>query len=358
MRQSVAMGLSVPSLHVLPDSWQKGELWVVMLVVFVCCVAGAWFTLRDGSSLANNLIVSNSIGLSQYSLATLVRVACRGRLPVLGLVIVIPAGFLLGSKLAGFLGAPDVATLILRDPLRMRRAILSTVLVATVVTAFFLYFSHARSVRVALEHERRRAAEAAQAETQARLALLQAQIEPHFLFNTLANIHSLIKEDPDTASKLLEQLNVYLRTSLRRSERANTVGDELRLVEALLAIAGARLGSRLRYAVHAAQELLSLPFPALLLQPLVENAIRHGIEPALPGGEIDVDVHRIPGRLELTVKDTGVGFDLDKPGGVGLANIRARLEHLYSGNATLTIQANAPRGVIAILLLPDPGAPP
>lgn len=241
----------------------------------------------------------------------------------------------------------------LQNPASMRRIIYSSVLIGIVILAFFLYFSHSRGVREALERERRRAAEALQAETAARLALLQAQIEPHFLFNTLANIHSLIKEDPDTASLILEQLNAYLRTSLRRTREARaTVGEELDLVEALLGIAAARLGRRLDYVVSAPPVLRTHSLPPLLLQPLVENAIRHGIEPAIDGGRIHIDVASIGQMLELTVTDTGVGLDENRPQGVGLANVRARLESLYTGKGRLALYTNVPHGVIAKLSIP------
>src|SRR5688572_12772586 len=337
---------------ILPAEWGKGELRIVGVVVAVCCAAGTWSALQSGGSIATALLVTNAIGFTQLSLATLVRVFFHGRLPPLGLIVAIPAGFVLGSKLASLTGAPDIAAEMLDDP----QAFWEHLFVGAVVTAFFLYFSHSREVSTALERERRRAAEALQAETAARLGLLQAQIEPHFLFNTLANIHSLIKEDPETASRILEQLNAYLRTSLRRTRQATTtVGEELDLVEALLNIASARLGARLTHTIVVeSPELRAAALPPLLLQPLVENAIRHGIEPAIEGGTIAVDVRNCADGLELTVTDTGVGFDANVPEGVGLANVRARLASLYGGDGKLMLYENAPRGVVAKLIVPRP----
>ena len=337
---------------ILPAEWGKGELRIVGVVVAVCCAAGTWSALQSGGSIATALLVTNAIGFTQLSLATLVRLFFHGRLPPLGLIVAIPAGFVLGSKLASLTGAPDIAAEMSNDP----GAFWQTLLVGAVVTAFFLYFSHSREVSAALERERRRAAEALQAETAARLGLLQAQIEPHFLFNTLANIHSLIEEDPKTASRILEQLNAYLRTSLRRTRQATTtVGEELDLVEALLNIASARLGARLTHTIVVeSPELCGAALPPLLLQPLVENAIRHGIEPAIEGGTIAVDVRNCADGLELTVTDTGVGFDANVPEGVGLANVRARLASLYGGDGKLMLYENAPRGVVAKLIVPRP----
>jgi len=341
------------SSPILPTTWQKREYVVPLVVIAVCCIAALWSTLQDQSPLRDNLIVTNSIGLCQYAISLLVRAFYRGRLPAWGIVLAIPTGFVVGAKLASLTGVPDVAALMLQNPLAMRRTILGALLIGIVVTAFFLYFSRSRGVREALERERRRAAEALQAETAARLALLQAQIEPHFLFNTLANIQTLIRDDPDTANLILDKLNAFLRTSLRRSRNLSaTVGEELEIVEALLAIAGARLGARLEYEISARPELRSEPLPPLLLQPLVENAIRHGVEPAVAGGTIRVDVGRAGDALELTVTDTGVGLSPDAPEGVGLANVRARLASLYGARGRLQLYANTPRGLIAKLIVP------
>jgi len=341
------------SFRVLPDSWQRGEYRVILVVSAVCSTVSIFTTLQDGGSLTDSLIASHAIGFSQLTLATFVRLCFRGRLPALGLVFAIPAGFVLGSMLASLAGVANDTARMLQDPAGMRGPILTALFIGVVVTAFFLYFSYTRGVREDLERERRRAAEALQGETAARLALLQAQIEPHFLFNTLANIHALIKQDPDAASRILEELNQYLRASLRRSRQMTaTVGEEVELVAALLALAAARLGARLEYTVSVPPELRATPLPPLLLQPLVENAIRHGIEPAIDGGKIEVDVRTMAGALELTVTDTGIGLNATAPEGVGLSNVRARLASLYGAGGKLLLYANAPRGVIAKLIVP------
>jgi LytS/YehU family sensor histidine kinase len=347
------MSSPAASFRVLPDSWQKGEYRVVLAVIAVCGALSGLMTLQNGSPLTGNLIGSLSIGFSQLALATLVRFFFRGRLPVFGIVFAIPAGFVLGSKIGSMAGARDAAGPMLRDPVGMRGEILTALFIAAIVTAFFLYFSYTRGVRQDLEREHRRAAEALQGETAARLALLQAQIEPHFLFNTLANIHALIKHDPDAASRILEELNSYLRASLRRSRQMTaTVGEEVELVEALLALARARLGARLVFTISVPPELRATPLPPLLLQPLVENAIRHGIEPAIDGGTIEVDVRKTADALELTVTDTGVGLNENAPEGIGLSNVRARLTSLFGARGQLLLYANAPRGVIAKLMIP------
>jgi signal transduction histidine kinase len=348
-----ALESSTRSTPILPDRWQGGEYRTVLIIVGVCCWCSVVNTVFHQGTLAENLVISNSIGLTQWTLSVIVRLFFHGRLPTWGSVLAILAGFLIGARLASLAGAPDIVGPAIRHPAMMRQTMLSVVTFGAAIWAFFLYFSHSRGIREQLERERRRAAEALQAETAARLALLQAQIEPHFLFNTLANIHSLIAEDPDTASLILEELNAYLRTSLRRTRQPTaTLGEEVELIERLLAIAGARLGRRLEYRVSVPEELRSLDLPPLLLQPLVENAVRHGIEPAVQGGTIHVDARKVGDSLELTVADTGVGLNEEAPPGLGLANIRARLASLYRGRGTLALYANTPHGVIAKLNIP------
>jgi LytS/YehU family sensor histidine kinase len=166
----------------------------------------------------------------------------------------------------------------------------------------------------------------------------------------------VIESDPRTAKSILEHLNQYLRVSLGRTRRASsTLADELSLVSALLAIAAIRLGERLRYVIDVPDALQLAQLPPLLLQPLVENALKHGIEPAVSGGEIRVAARLVEGSLRLSVMDTGVGLDASSPEGIGLANVRGRLESLYGGNASLAIHVHEPHGVVAEITMPLQG---
>jgi sensor histidine kinase YesM len=189
---------------------------------------------------------------------------------------------------------------------------------------------------------------------EAQLRMLQAQIEPHFLFNTLANLAGLIEADPKQAGRLLAALNRYLRASLERTRaQGGTLGDELNLLEAYLEILRIRLGPRLAYSFAVAPDLRALPFPPMLLQPLVENAVRHGIEPQVAGGRIQIAAGLGDGALALTVRDTGAGLG-DTPGsGVGLDNVRARLAALFGAAGSLQIEQAAEGGVLATLRLPS-----
>ena len=191
---------------------------------------------------------------------------------------------------------------------------------------------------------------------ESRLRMLQLQVEPHFLFNTLGSAQQLAEKGAPEAAKLIANLIRFLRaaTPALRDE-TTTLAQEKALVEAYLGIMRTRLGARLDYAVALPDELARVVVPPGMLITLVENAIKHGIEPAVEGGRIDVRVRRSDaGQVELRVADTGAGL---RPGtapgqGVGLPNIRERLELLYGGAATLELAANVPAGAVARILLP------
>jgi LytS/YehU family sensor histidine kinase len=190
---------------------------------------------------------------------------------------------------------------------------------------------------------------------EAQLKMMQAQVEPHFLFNTLASVDYLIETDPPTASKMQKNLIQYLRAALpQMREGSTTLGKEVQLCRAYLEILKFRMEDRLQYAVTVPQGLMSAQFPPMMLQSLVENSIKHGLEPKAEGGAITISADIVDGRLRVTVADTGLGFAAAaRPGtGVGLANVRERLSALYGGRAKLAIEANHPSGTIVIIDVP------
>jgi sensor histidine kinase YesM len=189
---------------------------------------------------------------------------------------------------------------------------------------------------------------------EAQLKMLQAQIEPHFLFNTLANVSSLIDVDPMLAKQLLERLNDWLRIALVRARSDSaTLGDELDMLENYLQIMKIRFGERLRWNMNVPEDTRLSSFPPMLLQPLVENAVRHGIEPKLGGGEINIRARIENSALSIEVSDSGVGMVGTANGeGTGLANVRARLATLFGATGNLTLRSNEQGGATAILELP------
>jgi signal transduction histidine kinase len=195
--------------------------------------------------------------------------------------------------------------------------------------------------------------------TQAHLSALQAQIEPHFLFNTLATVKRLYETAPERGREMLGSLISYLRAALPSMRQAgSTLARELELARAYLTILKMRMGDRLQFSVDAPDDLLGAEMPPLVLGTLLENAIKHGIGNLPEGGLIEIRALREPGadvggdRLRLEVRDTGAGFAGHGGSGVGLANTRSRLAALYGDAAVLTLAANSPRGIIASVLLP------
>lgn len=207
--------------------------------------------------------------------------------------------------------------------------------------------------RQALAFELERS-EFARRETETRLQRLQAQVEPHFLFNTLANVRELVESGSPQAPAVLGSLIAYLRAAVPRlHDPVNTLDQEIELVRAYLEVMHMRMPDRLQFALHVDESARDLPCPPMALLTLVENAVRHGIDPAEDGGRIDVHVRESGGRCRIEVTDTGVGLHAGGDGlGTGLANLRERLQLAFAGDAVLRLESAAPRGTSAIIDFP------
>ena len=189
---------------------------------------------------------------------------------------------------------------------------------------------------------------------EAQMATLQAQIEPHFLFNTLALIGQLIETDPPQAARIHMNLIEYLRATLpqMRASGGGTLGRQVQLSRSYLAIMQARMKERLAVNFDIPATLEHAPFPPMMLQTLIENAIKHGLEPKIEGGRIDVSARQKDGFMQVNVRDNGAGFNLHADDGVGLANIRERLRLLYDNRAELVIETPLDGGAIAAIRVP------
>jgi len=198
---------------------------------------------------------------------------------------------------------------------------------------------------------------------EARLRLLQGQIEPHLLFNTLANVRSLMDYDPPRAKRMLDTFSGYLRAGLSQLRQTDsTLQAELDMAHGYLALLQIRMEERLRFSIEADAAARAARMPALMLQPLVENAIHHGLEPKLDGGSVTVRACVRAGRLHLIVADDGLGMDMPsrrlRPGaGMALTNLRARLRTRFGADASLALRPAAGGGTEAILDLPHEPAP-
>ena len=275
---------------------------------------------------------------------------------ILLILVSLPAAQFIGKLLAAaMLGIP-------REALSAMRAGNATAMLigGAVCSMFIIWFfwsrEHIEYLRAEAEAEKARAASIEKQALQAQLQTLQAQIEPHMLFNTLANLQGLIAVDPSRAQHMLDQLIQYLRATLSASRSGmTTLAQEFKLLDAYLGLMQVRMGPRLSFTLDLPDDLRAVTLPPLLLQPLVENAIKHGLEPKVEGGEISVRAERDGSHLKLTVCDTGLGLDgaPESDGtGMGVSNVRERLHALYDGCAAVSLTPNTPTGVIAQLTIP------
>jgi Histidine kinase len=187
----------------------------------------------------------------------------------------------------------------------------------------------------------------------AQLKTMQAQVEPHFLFNTLATVQHLVEVDPPRASRMLGSLIAYLRAALpQMREASTTIGREFALARAYLEVLQVRMGSRLDFILDLPPGLADRPMPPMMLISLVENAIKHGLEPVEAGGRIDLSARETGNALHIQVSNTGAALDPAARGGTGLSNIRERLQALYGNKAQLVIEEQQPQGVVARIELP------
>jgi signal transduction histidine kinase len=343
------------------------NLRTVALVFCVCLaiVVANWFPLAvvDDSgewlrksvinlrqTLISGLLVLAAVAAVRAALARTATGAAPRRAFALGIAAVAVAALISAGVRLWVFGASLDET---RWPWFVAVGLLWT-LVGGLAYALVVFSQEDEAARAALV-EQTCAREALNAQvTQAHLSALQAQIEPHFLFNTLANVKRLYETAPGRGREMLSSLIGYLQAALPGMRRAgSTLAQELELARAYLTILQMRMGERLQFSVDAPAELLTAEMPPLVLGTLLENAIKHGIGALPEGGRIDIRATRDgDGRLRLEVCDTGAGFVGEAGSGVGLANTRSRLAALYGDAAQLSLSMNSPRGVVASVVLP------
>jgi signal transduction histidine kinase len=322
--------------------------YVAVTLVINTLIAIA-LTAFGSERLVVNLVFSHCIGLLTYAMIDLPRRALwpNGAPSVAGM-----AGLVLGASLAGWTLGHLLAGALLGDTLRASTH-------GSQGTAGFLVLTVAAGIAGTwLFWSRERAADLARAASVAQLRQLQAQIEPHFLFNTLANLDALIASDPKRARLMLGHLNDYLRVTLTAARRdRHTLADEFALLRGYLEIIAIRMGPRLTYELELPAALEDVALPPMLLQPLVENAIRHGLEPKLEGGRVRVQASEASGRLLLCVEDDGLGLPAAETHatagtGLGVRHVRERLAALYGREGGLEVDALPAGGVRVTLRLP------
>lgn len=273
----------------------------------------------------------------------------RWALQVLGVALAMPLGTLVLSAFENDIGVPS-----LRELQELGLLVAPWVALAVLVRQ---KDALARHQALAFDLER---SELERQALDARLHLLQAQVAPHFLFNTLANVQALVEAGSPRAPRVLRSMIAYLRAAVPRlDEPATTLGQELELVQAYLELMHMRMPDRLQFALHVDETAsLTQGCPPMTLLTLVENAVRHGIDPSEEGGRIDIYVERRDDRCVVRVSDTGAGLTRSVNGpGTGLSTLRERLRLAFRGDAELRVSAHLPRGVCAEVDLPARGEP-
>ena len=305
--------------------------YLIGTVIFSTVIAGALTAFgshRHG--FGENFVYSQCIGLLTYATIDFPR---RRLWPDSSATFAHMVGLVAVAAPVGWFGGSFIASVLMGNPWSPRAmgtdamlGFLALTAGAGLAGAFYFW------TREQLMASERSAAEA-------RLKVLQAQIEPHFLFNTLANLQALIDVDPRRAQEMLRHLDGYLRATLAttRTERG-TLAEEFALLESYLEILAIRMGSRLAFGLDLPPDLAGARLPPMLLQPLVENAIRHGLEPKIEGGMVRVAAREERGQLVLVVEDNGLGLGpSENPGtGLGLAHVTQRLAAVYGDAASMS----------------------
>jgi len=328
----------------------------------VICALVITFIMGVGKHFWHNLVASMCIGTMVWLIVDGLRLYFWGDnkpnwFYFTGIVfLAVPVAQIAGSHLTAWLLGFKFSTTRAIASGNMTGMMMFTVLAAGGATMFFLGRDKVIRAEADAANERARAEKVERQALQAQLQLLQAQIEPHMLFNTLANLQGLIAIDPTRAQQMLDQLIQFLRATLSSSRaESNTLAQEFSLMDAYLGLMAVRMGSRLRYTLDLPKDLRDARVPPMLLQPLVENAIAHGLEPKVEGGEVVVRVSRGGESLVLEVCDDGRGLDAG-PGKegthLGVHNTRERLRAIYGERASLALLPNQPCGALARITLP------
>jgi sensor histidine kinase YesM len=288
-------------------------------------------------------------GINRSSKA--LRYAYYSTIPTLGVF----AGYWLGAELLGFSHFVDWLF-----TWRGAGSILFVSFVVSVVLSFiFAQRERAARAEAAAALEQARVAAAEREATVARLKMLEAQVEPHFLYNTLAHVVSLIDGDPPTARRMIERLIDLLRSTAAAPNGQGTLAEQVRWLRAYLELIELRMGGRLQWRIDVPADLLGLRIPPMVLQPVVENAVKHGLEPKVEGGRVEIFARRDADSVHLVVRDSGLGFPATRPQGstsLGLANLRARLTAWYGDAARLIIEDNPPAGACVSVVVPREAA--
>jgi sensor histidine kinase YesM len=337
-------------------------LYTIIIAIFIAVfltLTGIFTTTVDLKTFIIMLVISQCYGISMCLIIMFSLWAFKPRRrssTVFIILIGMACGILTGHLLAASFLQQVLPTFMWGWKKTFLKNIGLWLVLVTTIGYFFYSKKHLQINKEIIQQERINRLSSEKEALEANLRLLQAQIEPHFLFNTLSNVLSLIDTDQAKGKSMLVNLIHYMRTSLSRTlPEATTLDQEIDMIKAYLNIQKIRMGERLHFDIELPDAVRKLPFPPMLLQPLVENAVKHGLEPAIEGGEITIKVVEENSLIRIEVQDTGNGFSSYKTAGVGITNVRERIRLLYGDKGRLILQANDPHGVKAIIEVPKHG---
>jgi len=329
---------------------------IALLLLFTTLIA-LFLTALVGTPFVRNIVFSQSIGLCIYFFANLLKgLFPNNRSNILIYIIAVPLGGITGIIIGSSIIGVPISSLFGKHINVLFTSLTSAIMFGLVITYYFYSRSKLYESSISIREQQIKQLAQEKTATEINLRLLQAQIEPHFLFNTLSNVTSMIESNPIAAKSMLDNLTIYLRATLKQTRTGNTtLADELGLLEAYIKIHKIRMGQRLNFSIDCSDDLKNIPFAPLMIQPLVENAIQHGIAPSVSGGDITLRVRHSDNNVEITVENTCTHMDPGHKSGVGLKNIRERLNALYGDAAQFSIFQTTPHSVTARIVIPYPG---
>jgi sensor histidine kinase YesM len=353
-------------------TWKRFGIFCAVVIISAFASKGSLSALRNGHDTADTLRrlgITYVLAFVQFAPVLLAVVIAENfpsssqRLRGVRFVVGVVAGQMLGVILYAQglrLFYPEMESIWSghwMDPLHSVRHYVGMVFLqlctSSAAAAFYYCLARDGESTLALQRGRLEREQVERENAEAKLAVMQAQIEPHFIFNTLASVRRLYQTDPASGRRMLEHLSRYLTASLpRMREVRSTLGRELALATAYLSVQKIRMASRLDFRVDVPPALHPCVIPPMMLATLVENAVIHGLGPLPGGGSIVIRARSVEGRLEIDVADTGRGLQETWGVGVGLANICARLQSEYGDAASLELAGNEGSGVVATLQLP------
>jgi sensor histidine kinase YesM len=322
--------------------------------IFDTIIAIFLSAIQFGEGFISNFILSQCIGLSICSCVLIALHGFQKAKPIFQ-AIMVAAALLIGTLIGSFIGilVSGLSSAYVFERHDLIQMLFIGVMFGSIITYIFSSRAQIADSEARIQEEKIKRLTSETKAAEANLKLLQAQIEPHFLFNTLSNVLSLLDTDTEKGKSMLMDFVHYLRTSLSKIRgNKTTLGQEMEMIQAYLNIFKVRMGNRLHFKIDLPEKLKANSFPPMLIQPLVENAIKHGLEPKVDGGDILIRGIEKDGVLRLEVIDTGGGFIREQESGMGLSNIRERLFSLYGNSGRLILEENSPQGLKAAIEVP------